>query len=179
MSQHAEPAGRLYASLRLLARFWIWFLFREVAVRGAARVPATGPVLLCVNHPNNLIDSVLVAGVLPRKVHFLANASLFRNRLLGAREERAEQPVADQGRGGEDVNLSREDSRQEEGVDQVVGMVHAEEDRPGRGHARGAADRNLAEEEPDPEARQEPQRGVETARGLGVLAHGWASVSRR
>jgi len=84
MSQHSEPAGRLYASLRLLARFWIWFLFREVAVRGAARVPPTGPVLLCVNHPNNLIDSVLVAGVLPRKVHFLANASLFRNPLLGA-----------------------------------------------------------------------------------------------
>ena len=89
MSQHAEPAGRLYASLRLLARFWIWFLFREVAVRGAARVPATGPVLLCVNHPNNLIDSLLVAAVLSRKVHFLANASLFRNRLLGALLARA------------------------------------------------------------------------------------------
>jgi len=89
MSQHSEPAGRLYASLRLLARFWIWFLFREVAVRGAARVPPTGPVLLCVNHPNNLIDSVLVAGVLPRKVHFLANASLFRNPLLGALLARA------------------------------------------------------------------------------------------
>ncbi len=89
MSQHAEPAGRLYASLRLLARFWIWFLFREVAVRAAARVPATGPVLVCVNHPNNLIDSLLLAAVLSRKVHFLANASLFRNRLLGALLARA------------------------------------------------------------------------------------------
>jgi 1-acyl-sn-glycerol-3-phosphate acyltransferase len=84
MSQHAEPAGRLYAFLRLVARFWIWFLFREIAVRAIAHVPPAGPVLLCVNHPNNLIDSLLVAVAVPRKVHFLANATLFRNRALGA-----------------------------------------------------------------------------------------------
>jgi glycerol-3-phosphate O-acyltransferase / dihydroxyacetone phosphate acyltransferase len=84
MSPDAEPAGALYAVVRLLARFWLWFLFREVAVRAAARVPPTGPVLLCVNHPNNLIDSLLVGAVVPRKVHYLANASLFRNRILAA-----------------------------------------------------------------------------------------------
>jgi glycerol-3-phosphate O-acyltransferase / dihydroxyacetone phosphate acyltransferase len=82
MSQREERVGRFYAFLRLVARFWIWFLFREVAVREAGRVPPTGPVLLCVNHPNNLIDSLLVAAVLPRKVHYLANASLFRNPVL-------------------------------------------------------------------------------------------------
>jgi glycerol-3-phosphate O-acyltransferase/dihydroxyacetone phosphate acyltransferase len=84
MSLPAEPADRFYAFLRLLARFWIWFLFREVAVRDARRVPPAGPVLLCANHPNNLIDSLLVAAVLSRKVHYLANASLFRNPLLAA-----------------------------------------------------------------------------------------------
>ena len=82
MSQHIEAAGRFYAFLRLVARFWIWFLFREVAVREVGRVPPAGPVLLCVNHPNNLIDSLLVGAVLPRKVHYLANASLFRNPVL-------------------------------------------------------------------------------------------------
>lgn len=83
MSPSAEPAGRFYAFLRLVARFWIWFLFRDVAVRDAGRVPPAGPVLLCVNHPNNLIDSLLVGAVLSRKVHYLANASLFRNPVLG------------------------------------------------------------------------------------------------
>jgi glycerol-3-phosphate O-acyltransferase/dihydroxyacetone phosphate acyltransferase len=82
MSHHVEPVDRFYAFLRLVARFWIWFLFREVAVREAGRVPPAGPVLLCVNHPNNLIDSLLVAAVLQRKVHYLANASLFRNPVL-------------------------------------------------------------------------------------------------
>jgi glycerol-3-phosphate O-acyltransferase/dihydroxyacetone phosphate acyltransferase len=45
-------------------------------------VPPTGPVLLCINHPNNLIDSLLVGSVLSRKVHYLATASLFRNPLI-------------------------------------------------------------------------------------------------
>jgi 1-acyl-sn-glycerol-3-phosphate acyltransferase len=84
MRAAAEPVDRFYASLRLLARFWIWFLFRDVAVRDVGRVPPAGPVLLCINHPNNLIDSLLVGALLPRRVHYLATASLFRNRLLGA-----------------------------------------------------------------------------------------------
>ena len=82
MSPQQEPVDRFYAVLRLVARFWIWFLFREVAVRAADRVPPTGPVLLCVNHPNNLIDSLLVGAVLSRKVHYLAKASLFANPIL-------------------------------------------------------------------------------------------------
>lgn len=72
----------LYAAVRLLGRFWIWFFFKAVDVRHPERVPRQGPVLLCVNHPNNLIDSLLVGAVLPRQVHFLATAALFRNRLL-------------------------------------------------------------------------------------------------
>jgi 1-acyl-sn-glycerol-3-phosphate acyltransferase len=84
MGPRAEPADRFYAVLRLVARFWLWFLFRDVVVRDAGRVPPEGPVLLCVNHPNNLIDSLLVGAVLPRKVHYLANASLFRNPVLAA-----------------------------------------------------------------------------------------------
>jgi 1-acyl-sn-glycerol-3-phosphate acyltransferase len=72
----------LYSAVRGLARFWVWFLFKRVDVRHPERVPATGPVLLCINHPNNLIDSVLVGAALDRKVHYLATAALFRNPLL-------------------------------------------------------------------------------------------------
>jgi len=65
--------------VRVIARFWIWFFFERVEVRHRERVPRMGPVLLCINHPNNLIDSLLVGSVLPRKVHYLATAALFRN----------------------------------------------------------------------------------------------------
>lgn len=72
----------LYALVRFVGRFWIWFFFKAVEVRHPERVPRRGPVLLCVNHPNNLIDSLLVGAVLPRKVHYLGTAALFRNPLL-------------------------------------------------------------------------------------------------
>ncbi|MBI3454964.1 MAG: 1-acyl-sn-glycerol-3-phosphate acyltransferase [Candidatus Rokubacteria bacterium] len=77
-----EPVNRLYAALRLIARFSIWFFYKAVETRHPERVPARGPVLLCLNHPNNLIDSLLVGTVLPRRVHFLATATLFRHPLM-------------------------------------------------------------------------------------------------
>jgi len=43
--------------MRVIARFWIWFFFERVEVRH----PSVGPMRLCINHPNNLIDSLLVA----------------------------------------------------------------------------------------------------------------------
>ena len=70
-----------YAVVRMIARFWIWFFFERVEIRHLERVPFTGPVLLSINHPNNLIDSLLVGAIVPRKVHYLATAALFRNRL--------------------------------------------------------------------------------------------------
>ena len=68
--------------MRLVVRFWLWFCFKPVDVRHPERVPAAGPVLLCINHPNNLIDSLVVAAVLRRKVHFLAAAAMFRHPLV-------------------------------------------------------------------------------------------------
>jgi 1-acyl-sn-glycerol-3-phosphate acyltransferase len=74
--------GPFYAVVRVIARFWIWFFFERIEVRHPERVPPSGSVLLCINHPNNLIDSLLVGSVLPRKVHYLATATLFRNPLV-------------------------------------------------------------------------------------------------
>lgn len=71
-----------YALVRLTGRFWVWFFFRSVDVRHADRVPRRGPVLLCINHPNNLIDSLLVGAAVERKVHYLATAALFRNPIV-------------------------------------------------------------------------------------------------
>ena len=89
-ARHGEPywvegeriVDPFYAIVRMIARFWIWFFFERVEVRHPERVPRMGPVLLCINHPNNLIDSLLVGSVLPRKVHYLATAVLFRNPLI-------------------------------------------------------------------------------------------------
>src|SRR2546422_4223887 len=59
---------RFYRLVRATARFWLWFFFKSVDVRHPERVPDAGPVLLCINHPNNFIDSLLVgAAVRDRK----------------------------------------------------------------------------------------------------------------
>ena len=79
---HPDTTNPFYTVVRVLARFWIWFFFERVEVRHPERVPREGPVLLCINHPNNLIDSLLVGSVLPRPVHYLATSTLFRNPLL-------------------------------------------------------------------------------------------------
>jgi glycerol-3-phosphate O-acyltransferase/dihydroxyacetone phosphate acyltransferase len=78
----AETIDLFYRVLRAVARFWMWFFFKRVDVRHLERVPAAGPVLLCCNHPNNLIDSLVMGTVLPRKVHYLATAALFRNSIM-------------------------------------------------------------------------------------------------
>ena len=54
---------RFYRGVRAVARFWLWFLFKAVDARHPERVPAGGPILLCVNHPNNFIDSLVVGSV--------------------------------------------------------------------------------------------------------------------
>lgn len=79
----APPIDRFYRGVRGIARFWLWFFFKAVDTRHAERIPATGPVLLCINHPNNLIDSFVIGAVLRRKVHYLATAGLFGNPMLG------------------------------------------------------------------------------------------------
>lgn len=48
------------------------------------RVPRQGPVLLVANHPNSLLDPVLVAATARRPVRFLAKAPLFSMPVVGA-----------------------------------------------------------------------------------------------
>ena len=47
------------------------------------RVPAGGPVLLVANHPNSLIDPILVCAAAGRPVRFLAKAPLFADYKTG------------------------------------------------------------------------------------------------
>lgn len=73
--------------MRRLVRALLGFLcrvfFRRIEVAGAGRVPATGPVIFCPNHPNALVDPVLLLATAPRPVSFLAKAPLFDMPVIG------------------------------------------------------------------------------------------------
>src|SRR5260370_74386 len=77
-----ERMDGFYRAVRAVARFWLWFFCKAVDVRRPERVPREGPVLLCINHPNNFIDSLVVGAAVRRTVHYLATAALFRNPLV-------------------------------------------------------------------------------------------------
>lgn len=72
----------VYRLLRALVRHALRVFFRRLELEGVERVPEQGPVLLAANHPNTLLDVLLVASSLERKVGFVAKATLFRSRVL-------------------------------------------------------------------------------------------------
>lgn len=56
--------------------------FYRLSVDGPA-IPPEGPVLIVANHPNSLVDAVVVSGMAGRRVRFLAKAPLFADPKLG------------------------------------------------------------------------------------------------
>ncbi len=56
--------------------------FRRIEVSGRDTVPDDGAVIFAGNHPNSLLDPILITAYADRVVHFAAKDGLFRNPLL-------------------------------------------------------------------------------------------------
>lgn len=81
ISSPAPRPGPTFFIGRAILRPYLWLRYRP-RVSGREHVPAAGPVLLASNHLSGL-DTILIPSFSPRKVQFLAKASLFRSRLGG------------------------------------------------------------------------------------------------
>jgi 1-acyl-sn-glycerol-3-phosphate acyltransferase len=71
----------LYRFCRLLLRIIYGLLYR-LKTRGIENIPAAGPVILCSNH-KSLQDPLTLGIWVPRMVHYMAKAELFKVPLLG------------------------------------------------------------------------------------------------
>lgn len=69
--------------MRLLVRWLVRRYYPRIEISNADRIPQTGPVLLCANHGNSLIDPVLIGVAAVRPVGFMAKAPLFEFPVVG------------------------------------------------------------------------------------------------
>jgi 1-acyl-sn-glycerol-3-phosphate acyltransferase len=62
-----------------LAQVALWVYFRKIYVRHRENFELKGPTIIVSNHPNTLIDPVIIAAYVKKPIFFLANAGLFKN----------------------------------------------------------------------------------------------------
>jgi glycerol-3-phosphate O-acyltransferase / dihydroxyacetone phosphate acyltransferase len=72
----------IYALLRAIAGLALRWYYSGLDVEGLERVPRDAPVLLVVNHPNALVDALVVGWTFPRRLVLTAKATLFANPAL-------------------------------------------------------------------------------------------------
>lgn len=72
----------LYRALRTAAGIALRWYYADIVVQGADRLPAAGPLVIASNHPNALVDALLVVTTVPRPVRLTAKATLFQHPLL-------------------------------------------------------------------------------------------------
>src|SRR5688500_20289969 len=74
-----EKNGLARGFVRALTKFY----YPRIEVTGGSLIPRTGPVLLVANHPNSLIDPVLLGVAAQRPVRLMAKAPLFKIPIFG------------------------------------------------------------------------------------------------
>jgi 1-acyl-sn-glycerol-3-phosphate acyltransferase len=67
----------IYVLLRAFLQLVTRIFFRTAEVVGREHVPVSGAVIVVVNHPNSLVDPLLVTTTCPRRLRFAARDGLF------------------------------------------------------------------------------------------------------
>lgn len=69
----------IYAALRWIAGVALHWFYGDIRVVGREKIPRNVPLLIAVNHPNALVDSLVVGWLMPRRVVMTAKATLLDN----------------------------------------------------------------------------------------------------
>lgn len=68
----------LYYFFKVFISTGLFFYCKKIVVKGSENIPKKGALLFMANHPNGLIDPLIIATNIPRKVHFLVRAAVFK-----------------------------------------------------------------------------------------------------
>ncbi|MBW2461925.1 MAG: 1-acyl-sn-glycerol-3-phosphate acyltransferase [Deltaproteobacteria bacterium] len=69
----------LYRALRRGLTLGLELYFVDIKSTGRRRIPAEGPVILAANHPNSIMDTVVLGSQTTRTISYLARSGLFDN----------------------------------------------------------------------------------------------------
>jgi 1-acyl-sn-glycerol-3-phosphate acyltransferase len=72
----------LYRSLRQLLSLAVDLYFVDIESTGREKVPRTGPVIFAANHPNSIMDTVILGTQADRQIHYMARSGLFKNPIV-------------------------------------------------------------------------------------------------
>lgn len=74
----------IYGILRWIAGVALHWFYGDIRVVGKEKIPRNVPLLIAVNHPNALVDSLVVGWLMPRRVVMTAKATLLGNPFIAA-----------------------------------------------------------------------------------------------
>lgn len=72
----------LYTGLRQMLRLAVELYFVDVQSVGRTNIPAEGPLIFAANHPNSIMDTVILGTQTNRQISYMAKSGLFRNPLV-------------------------------------------------------------------------------------------------
>lgn len=76
-----EPKPLLYRLIRLVMKSAMGIFFQKIELRHGEYVPKRGPVVFIANHPNSIMDALVMGVVTKRKVNYIGHAGLFSNKI--------------------------------------------------------------------------------------------------
>jgi 1-acyl-sn-glycerol-3-phosphate acyltransferase len=71
-----------YTSVRFFLKISLPFFTKTIKVTGKKNIPKKGAILFAINHPNALLDPLLVTSNNPRENHYLVRADVFKKPLI-------------------------------------------------------------------------------------------------
>lgn len=72
----------IYRIIKAILKLALRVFFKKIVVTGKELLPNKGPLIIAVNHPNTLMDPLIIATLTQQRVGFIGNAGLFSNKLF-------------------------------------------------------------------------------------------------
>jgi glycerol-3-phosphate O-acyltransferase / dihydroxyacetone phosphate acyltransferase len=72
----------IYRAIKRIVKFALFVFFKQIVVSGKENIPKEGPLIIVANHPNTFMDPLIIASLTKQRIGFIANASIFSNKIL-------------------------------------------------------------------------------------------------